>query len=92
MNSSNQLSMATCTTASIYSNYLLNSLDRFAFLGWYVDLVLVPDGDKLEEEVSLEFSEESERAEEDGELSSPLMNLEGVRIVCPYPRLNLDPL
>ena len=30
--------------------------------------------------------------EEDEKLSSHLMMLEGVRIVCPYPRLNLDPL
>ena len=30
--------------------------------------------------------------EEDEKLSCHLMKLEGVRIVCPYPRLNLDPL
>ena len=30
--------------------------------------------------------------EEDEILSSHLMKLEGVRIVCPYPKLNLDTL
>ena len=56
-----------------------------------MDLVEVPDGDKLEEEVCLDSEEEAERAEEEGFFSRPLMKLEGVGIVCPYPRLNLDP-
>ena len=51
-----------------------------------------PDGNKLEEEVSLESTLEAEQVEEDKKLSSHLMKLEGVRIVFPYPRLNLDPL
>ena len=34
-------------------------------MGWYVELVEGPDVYKLEEEVSLEYSDEGERAEED---------------------------
>ena len=41
------------------------SLDHFPFLGWYVDLVEVPDGDKLEDEVSMDPTEDAEWAEED---------------------------
>ena len=36
------------------------SLDHFPFLGWYVDLVEVPDGDKLEDEVSMDPTEDAE--------------------------------
>ena len=39
------------------------SLDRFAFVRWYVNLVEGPDGDILEEEVNLESTEEYECAE-----------------------------
>ena len=68
------------------------SLDHFSFVMCYVELFEGPDGNKLEEEVSLESTYEAEQVEEDKKLSSHLMKLEGVRIVCPYPRLNLDPL
>ena len=37
-------------------------LGRFACLRWYVGLVEVPDRDKLEEEVSLDSSEEAEQS------------------------------
>ena len=34
------------------------SLDHFAFVRWYVNLFEGPDGDKLEEEVYLESTEQ----------------------------------
>ena len=36
------------------------SLDCFTFVRWYVELVEVPGGDKLDEEVSMESTEEAE--------------------------------
>ena len=57
-----------------------------------MDLVEVPYGDKLEEDVSMYSAYEAERSEEGKKLSRNLMQLEVVGIVCPYPRLNLDPL
>ena len=39
------------------------SFDRFAFVRWYVDLVEVPNGDKIEEEeVSQDLAKEAEQA------------------------------
>ena len=68
------------------------SLYRFPFVRWYVDLGEGPNGSKLEEEVSLEYAEESKWAEQYKKMSRPFMKLEGIGIVCPYPRLDLDPL
>ena len=45
----------------VYSNES-GSLDRFAFVRWYVDLVEGPEGDKLDEEVSLDSEEEVKQA------------------------------
>ena len=45
------------------------SLDRFAFLRWYVELVEDTDIDKLEEEVSIESTEKSELSEEGKNIS-----------------------
>ena len=64
----------------------------FSFVMCYVELFEGPDGNKLEEEVSMEPTYEAEHVEEDKKWSSHLMKLEGVRIVCPYPKLNLDTL
>ena len=55
------------------------SLDRFAFVRWYVDLVEGPDGDKLEEEVSLDSAEEAERAEEEEKIVKAFDEVGGSR-------------
>ena len=57
-----------------------------------MDLVEGQDGDVLNEEVSLDSSEEAEQAEEEGKIAKAFDGVVGSRYFFPYQRLNLDPL
>ena len=57
------------------------SLDHFASVRWYAELVEGPDGERRQNGKKRKKN-----------LSRPLMKLDGVGIDSPYPRLDLDPL